>query len=89
MPGKNISNLNLRNEQLFKFKSTVESPLVYLHDLLKQQVHLKSPKSIKKVESFSLKELNMSHTVFVPKLKHQQLSRIAISKDQNEKKKIF
>jgi hypothetical protein len=31
----------------------------------------------------------MSHTIFVPKIKHQQLSHLAILKDQNEKEKIF
>ena len=36
-----------------------------------------------------VKELNMSNTIFVPKLKHQQLLDLVIAEDRKQKKKEF
>ena len=74
-----MSKQNILNTEVFRLKATLEIPLVYLHELLKKQVHIKSPKPIKKVERCSLKELNMSHTIFAPKLQHQQLLNLESS----------
>jgi len=67
----------------------LSSPLNILHSRLNHLLIATSESSECLEPKNYVKELNMSNTIFVPKLKHQQLLDLVIAEDRKQKKKQF
>ena len=85
--GNTINNCQVK--QLKVLFGLLSSPLKVLHMVLNHLLTAVQESSESLKPNNYVKESNMSNTIFVPKLKHQQLLNLAIVEDRKQKKNEF